>query len=243
MKSLLLIITFFTRIPVSYPYDYDEKDFIKGIKLLPIVGLIVGLFLYAPTLLESYIHRPILILGVWSIYLFITGGLHIDGLADTVDGIFSYRKREEMLNIMKDSRVGTFGVISIFWILLINLFLTYYLDNIILIFVPIVGRICALLSASISTYARKEGGMGAAFINNCGIKEVLIGIIFTFICGFIFDTNFIIIPLGLTLGAVIIITKNIEKKLGGTTGDTIGAVIEISQSLFMFFYYLFITQI
>ncbi len=242
MKSLKLMITFFTRIPISYKYKYDEKDFIKGIKLLPIVGLIVGLFLYAPTLLESYIHRPILILGVWSIYLFITGGLHIDGLADTVDGIFSYRKKEEMLNIMKDSRVGTFGAIIIFWLLLINLFLTYYLENVILIFVPIVGRICALLSASISTYARKEGGMGAAFIKNCGIKEVLLGIIFTFICGFIFDITFIIIPLGLTLAAVILITKNIEKKLGGTTGDTIGAVVEISQSLFMFFYYLFIIK-
>lgn len=243
MKSLLLMITFFTRIPVSYKYDYDEKDFIKGIKLLPIIGLIIGIFLYVPILLEDYIHRPVLILIVWSLYLYLTGGLHIDGLTDTVDGIFSYRKREEMLEIMKDSRVGTFGVISILWLFILNISLSYYIENIFLLLVPIVGRASALLSASVSSYARKEGGMGAPFIDNCTIKEALIGVIFSLIFGFIINSALIFIPLSLTFIIIILMTKSIEKKLGGTTGDTIGAFIEVSQTLFMFFCYLFLTKL
>jgi len=241
MKSLLLMITFFTRLPVAYPYDYDERDFVKGVKLLPIIGVIIGVFLYGSTVLEDYIHRPILIVFIWTIYLFITGGLHIDGLADSFDGIFSYRKREEMLNIMKDSRIGVFGVIGILWLLLLNLSLSYYIENIFLIIVPIVGRSSALLAASISQYAREEGGMGASFINSCGIKEGLLGIMFSLGIGFVIGGVSLVGTLFATFTTVIILTKNIGKKLGGMTGDTIGAVIEISQTLFMFFCYLFIT--
>lgn len=240
MKILRLMITFFTRIPVSYPYDYDEKDFIKGIKLLPIIGLIIGILLYAPTLLEGYIHRPILILFIWTIYLFVTGGLHIDGLADTFDGIFSYRKREEMLKIMKDSRIGAFGVLSIIWLLILNLSLSYYIENKFLIIVPIVGRASALLAASISKYAREEGGMGGGFVNNCGVKEGLIGIISSFAIGLIISNTLMALPIFLTFIIVIILTKYMGSRLGGMTGDTIGAIIEISQTMFMFFCYLMI---
>ncbi len=237
MKSLLLMITFFTRLLVSYPYDYDEKDFIKGIKMLPIIGLIIGIFLYIPTILENYIHRPILIVFIWTIYLCVTGGLHIDGLADTFDGIFSYRNREEMLNIMKDSRIGTFGVIGIIWLILLNISLSYYIDNIFFLMVPIVGRSSASLAASISTYARKEGGMGGAFIENSGIKEGLLSIVFSFVVGLIISDISIIVPLLATFISVILLTKSISKKLGGMTGDTIGAIIEISQILFMLYIY------
>lgn len=194
--------------------------------------------MYAPTLIEGYIHRPILIVFIWAIYLIITGGLHIDGLADTFDGIFSYRSKEDMLKIMKDSRIGAFGVIGILWLLLFNLSLSFYIPNTFLILAPIVGRSSALFSASISSYARKEGGMGGAFIENCGIKEGLIGIVFSLIAGFIIGQLYIAIALLATFIMVIILTKNISKKLGGMTGDTIGAVIEISQTLFMLFSYI-----
>lgn len=238
MKSFLLMITFFTRIPVSYPYDYREEDFVKGIKLLPLVGLILGVLLYMPTLLEGYIHRPILMILIWTLYLFLTGGLHLDGLADTFDGIFSYRSREEMLEIMKDSRIGTFGVISILWLLVLNLCLSYYIDNRFLLILPIVGRSSALFAASISQYARPEGGMGGAFIENCGTKEGFVGIIGSLIVGFLWYGGSIAIPLIGVFATVVLLTRGMEKKLGGMTGDTIGAVIEISQVAFMFYCYI-----
>lgn len=238
MKSFLLMITFFTRLPVHYPYDYDEQDFIKGIKFLPIIGGIIGLFLFLPTLFEPHIHRPILIIFIWTIYLFITGGLHIDGLADTFDGIFSYRKKEEMLIIMKDSRIGAFGVIGILWLFIFNIVLSYYTQNKLIFLIPIVGRASGLISASMSTYARDDGGMGEGFINNCGKRELTLALVFSSVVTFFIGGVFAIIPLFLTFGAVVLLTESIKKKLSGMTGDTIGAVIEISQSIFMLFCYL-----
>lgn len=237
MKSLLLMMTFFTRIPVTYPYDYDEKDFIKGVKFLPVIGLLIGILMYLPTLLAPYIHRPIIIVSIWALYFLLTGGLHIDGLADTFDGIFSYRSKEEMLRIMKDSRIGAFGVLGIVWLLILNLTLAYYTENMLLLLVPVVGRASAVFAASRSIYARSEG-MGGAFIESCGTKEGVISIAFSLLLGSMVSIKGAIIPMGITFLGVAMLTKKISKILGGMTGDTIGATIEISQTLFMLSAYL-----
>ena len=79
MKSILLMITFFTRIPVTYNYEYNEEDFIRGIKFLPLIGLIVGAIMYVPVFFQYVIHGPIIALLTWVIYIGITGGFYIDG--------------------------------------------------------------------------------------------------------------------------------------------------------------------
>ncbi|MGF7057488.1 adenosylcobinamide-GDP ribazoletransferase [Brassicibacter mesophilus] len=238
MKNLLLMMTFFTRLPVRYNYEYDEKDLIKGIKLFPIIGLIIGVLIYAPTLLSSYVHKPILVIAVWIIYIWLTGGLHIDGLADTFDGVFSNRDRDRMLEIMKDSRIGTFGVLGIIILIISNIGLSYYIDYKVFILVPIIGRSSALLSASISEYARKEGGMGTAFIENCGVKEAGIAITFSFIMASAILAVNALLSILITYIIVIMLTNYIKGKLGGMTGDTMGFIIELSQTFFILFVYL-----
>lgn len=238
MKSLLLMITFFTRIPIKYNYEYDEKDLIKGIKLFPIIGLIIGLAIYLPVLLRNIIHTPVIVLLSWIMYIWITGGLHIDGLADTFDGVFSNRDRERILEIMRDSRMGTFGVLGMLLIVIWNLVFTYYIDLKLLIIVPIVGRCAAILSAAGSKYAREGQGMGKAFIENCGKKEVIVSTIFVIILSIIIGYPVSTIALLPTFAAVMLIKKYINNKIGGNTGDTIGFFIEISQSVFILFAYL-----
>lgn len=238
MKSLLLMITFFTRLPVRYNYEYDDKDLIKGIKLFPVIGLIIGILIYIPTLLSSYIHKPILVIAIWIIYIWITGGLHIDGLADTFDGVFSNRDRNRMLEIMKDSRIGTFGVLGIIILIIVNIVLSNYVDYRVFILVPIIGRSSALLSASISEYARREGGMGAAFIENCDVKEAAIGITFSFIVASAILAVNTLLSILITYIIVIMLTNYIKGKLGGMTGDTMGFIIELSQTFFILFAYL-----
>ncbi len=238
MKSLLLMITFFTRLPVKYNYEYDEKDLIKGIKLFPIIGLIIGMLVFIPTLLSSYIDKPVLVIIVWITYIWLTGGLHIDGLADTFDGVFSNRDRDRMLEIMKDSRIGTFGVLVIIILIISNLVLSYYIDYKLFILIPIVGRSSALLSASISKYARKEGGMGTGFIENCGVKESALAIVFTVITAYALVSINTLLALLVTYIVVVLLTNYIKGKLGGMTGDTMGAVIELSQTFFILIVYL-----
>ncbi|WP_279230389.1 adenosylcobinamide-GDP ribazoletransferase [Thermohalobacter berrensis] len=227
------MLTFMTRLPIKYPYKFKEDDFVKGILYLPIVGLVIGLILWLPTFLYVYFDRFFISVLVWLVYLWVTGGLHIDGLADSFDGLFSNRNRERILEIMKDSRIGTFGVLSIFFVLIFNITLTYYLDFKVLLLVPIIGRAMALFSCSLSNYAR-EDGMGESFIKNCGTKEAIFGVIFSLI------TSIIVLGyvkgLATTLIVLVIIyllTKNIKGKIGGMTGDTVGFVIELSQTFFL----------
>ncbi len=238
MKSLLLMIVFFTRIPIKYKYEYREEDLRKGIDYFPLIGVLIGIIIWLPTLMKDFLDKPIIILISWLLYIWVTGGLHIDGLADTFDGIFSNRDKDRMLEIMKDSRIGTFGVLGIIFVILSNLAISSYLDYRVLILVPIVGRTAALVSASISSYARSNSGMGTTFIDNCKLNEALIGIIFTFIVSTIIFTYKVAIVTVVTFFFILMITKYIKDKIGGMTGDTIGFVIEISQTIFIFLVYL-----
>lgn len=237
MKSLLLMITFFTRIPIRYNYEYNEKDFIKGIKFLPIIGLIIGAAMYIPVLLIGFIHPPVISLLSWIIYIWITGGLHIDGLADTVDGIFSNRDREKTLEIMKDSRIGAFGVLGMLLLIIWNLVFTSYIDIRTIIIVPIVGRSAAILSGSISKYAREAPGMGKGFIENCRGREIISAMIFSSISVILLFKLQGLIILAILYLVILMVTNNINKKIGGMTGDTIGFVVELSQGIFIFLAY------
>ena len=243
MKSLLLMIVFITRIPIKYPYEYKDEDFIKGVKLIPVIGLIVGLAIFIPTLFRDYLDKPIIIILVWFTYIWITGGLHIDGLTDTFDGIFSNRDKERILEIMKDSRIGTFGVIGLLFILLSNITLSYYIDYKILILVPVVGRTSSIIACSLSKYARSEMGMGTIIVENCKKKEVIFAVTFTLLVFIILKLKLLmIIPILFTQILVVLLTKYIKGKIGGMTGDTIGFTIEVSQTIYLFFTY-FISKV
>lgn len=237
MKSLLLMITFFTRIPIRYNYEYDEKDLIKGIKFFPIIGLIIGFAMYIPVFFKNVLHGPVISLLSWVIYLWITGGLHVDGLADTFDGIFSNRSREKILEIMKDSRIGTFGVIGILFLTIWNLIFTSYIDMKLIIIVPVVGRSAAILAASISKYAREGHGMGKAFIENCGVKERIYAVAFSYILLALLLKLQGLVILSITYLAIFMVTKSINKKIGGMTGDTMGFTVELAQGTFIFIAY------
>ena len=236
MKSFLLMLTFLTRIPIKYPYEYKKEDLSRGISLLPLIGLIIGMILWGVAILTSRLDNMVTSLLVWSIYIWITGGLHIDGLADTVDGVFSNRDQERMLEIMKDSRIGTFGVISILMMLAFNIVLTNYIDYKLLVLVPVIGRSCALLISSVSKYARDEG-MGKEFIESCGRKERIMSYIYPIIIGSIIDYK-LIIPIVITMIVALYLVKHINNKIGGITGDVIGFTIEITQTIFIFVAYI-----
>ena len=101
MKSFILMLSFFTRLPVPY-VEYEEKLYIKGIKTIPFVGIVLGLILYVVSFVNLWFDPEVTAVVLLMTYIFMTGGLHLDGLADTCDGVFSGRERERMLEIMKE---------------------------------------------------------------------------------------------------------------------------------------------
>lgn len=239
MKSLLLMITFLTRLPVRYPFEFKERDFIKGIYYIPIVGLIIGGILWLVAQLYVYIDRPVLSIMLWIIYIWITGGLHIDGLADTVDGVFSNRSRERALEIMKDSRIGAFGVLVIMMVYMLNIIVSIYLPIIVFLFIPVVGRASAIIGCTFGHYARKDTGMGKGIVENCNIKEFIYVLFLTLTLAVIFKVElYIVLSILLSFVFIYLISRYIKAKLGGFTGDTIGFTVEISQSIFILLSYL-----
>lgn len=236
MEGFILLLSFFTRIPVPY-VEYTEEKYKKGIKYLPIVGLIIGIILFIFTFLEKFIHRPVLSLMIWIIYIWITGAIHLDGFSDTIDGIFSNRDKEKMLEIMKDSRIGAFGVIGIIILLISNITLTSYIGLKYILLVPIVSRTLAIFSASISDYAR-ESGMGKIFMDHVNTKESSLAFAFLAIITVVFFGVKTIVPIVICILVSLYLTRYITKKIGGMTGDTIGFIIEITQIIFLFSIYI-----
>lgn len=113
MKSFMAMLGFFTRIPVHINFEAGEDIFIKGIKHLFLIALIIGVPVGLVFMTGRWTGQYIAAFLSLMLYLFLSGGLHIDGLADTVDAFGSNADKQRMLEIMKDSRIGTFGVLSI----------------------------------------------------------------------------------------------------------------------------------
>lgn len=234
MKNFVLLLQFFTRIPIKKNYQYDNESYGKNTYLLPLVGLIIGLFIYFSDFLLKYLVLPKEIHGLLLIFLWIilTGALHLDGLADTVDGIFSYRPKEKILEIMRDPHIGTNGVISLILIIIFKFYL-YTNSDISIIFLSfIVGRLTIIMSASFGNYARNKG-MALAIIEYNNRFSFIKSLIITLIIFSFWRKNMFF--LFLTLGLSFFIHKKVIKKIGGITGDTLGFLCEISEVIFIFF--------
>jgi len=165
LKRILLMVGFLTRIPVPFKIDGTEEDYGKGLVFAPVVGLLIGGIL---TILFYILKRffPPGVTGILLIaaYIMLTGGLHLDGLGDTFDGIFSNRSREKMLEIMRDSRIGTNAVLAVICVVILNYALLSSiplsgLPKALLLF-PVAGRIGSLVGAGSTVYAREGEGLG-----------------------------------------------------------------------------------
>lgn len=241
LKRFVIMIQFFTSIPIPINMDCDEKDYGKGLIFAPLVGLILGCILFfvyivLSLFLPTTIIAALLIIG----YIILTGGLHLDGLGDTFDGLFSNRPKDRILEIMRDSRVGTNAVLALISIILLDYVLLTELNIVaeVLLLFPIAGRIGSLMGAGISVYARKNEGLGKSFIDHCGKKEMLFGgIISLVIFGLVLGLKGALISFALMITACLI-TKIFTVKIGGATGDILGAVCELNQTVFLMLMYI-----
>jgi len=236
MRKLLIAISFFTRIPIKIN-NVTSEEFYDSMILIPIVGLFIGLILYGVSVLVSLIHFiGLQALLMIIIYIWLTGGLHLDGFADTTDALFSARDREKMMEIMKDSRLGAFGAIG-----LILLIMTYWMSftvvlpeySMVLLIMPVFGRVAAIMSTCFSTYAPGGGGLGKRFVEMTKLHHFIIYslsvlVYATVILGY---AGFVAVVLSFIPGLLLML--NLQKKIGGMTGDTIGMTIELNQVFFL----------
>ena len=232
IKQLIILIQFMTRIPVFVNVEYDEEKLGKSIKYFPLVGAIIGIFLYGINILAGKItvNRQIAAIIIIIAEIFITGLIHIDGLADTADGLFSYAEKEKILEIMKDSRVGTNGAVALILYFMTKVILLSEIRPEYIILYPVISRLSTSINAGLGEYARKNG-MSNGIIAKNGKKEAVISIIITMILSFIILKAKGLIILIFAILFILLLMKGVKRKIGGITGDTMGASLELTSIL------------
>lgn len=230
MRIFILMMQLFTRIPIEMELPIDKEDFYKGIKYFPLVGLVIGcLDALCYLVMIQLCPKNIAILLVCLFNILMTGAFHLDGLADTCDGIFSARPKEKILEIMKDSRIGTNGTIAIFFDLTFKIVFLLQTDASMilqsLIVAPVIGKTGMVILSHTCQPARK-GGLGELFIGKTSNKDLLIGIgICVIVTGSLLFYRAVAV-LGINLAAIAVYRKYIVRKMDGMTGDTLGAANE-----------------
>lgn len=227
-----LALTFLTKIPWPGTMQAEPQDLARAMFWFPWVGAILGLvYLGAWTGFNALLPAPASAALLVCLTVLLTGGLHLDGLADTFDGLGGGQNPEERLRIMKDSRVGAFGVMSLVLVLLAKfaLFMAAGQKGVqadFLLF-PIVSRWGMVYLAYLSRYARPEGGLGEAMTNKITRRTAVGATLSTLVLVLlIFRFKGLVVLVGAEV-VVWLLVRFFNRKLGGITGDVLGAVNEL----------------
>ena len=198
----------------------------------PLVGLILGGMLWVSwKVLTEIFPPPVVDLILIALLVVLSGGMHLDGLADTIDGLWGGKDREQALKIMRDSHIGAFGVIALVLVLMAKyLALTHLphgLKGQVLVAMPVLGRWAMVAMSYFSGYARSGPGLARPFIEHLTWRELAVSTFTTVLI--------MLLTLG-SSGLVIFAIAGLvsfsclwyfRKKLGGVTGDCLGAVGEL----------------
>ncbi len=227
---------FLTVFPLGSKLDFTAERLGRSMGLFPAVGLTLGLLLVVCNwLLTPLLPRAVVDCLLMLLLILATGALHLDGVADLLDGLAGSRDREGSLRIMKDSRVGAIGAVGLVMVLLLKFLSLYHLPlvhkNAALLLMPAAGRWCQVFLASCSSYIRSEGGTGAAFVDNVGQPELLRASLTLLLAALVLFTFKGLIFIGLLLLLAALLRHYFERRLGGVTGDVLGASTEITEVL------------
>ena len=249
MKLLLLAIGFLTVLPVRVK-EATMRDVGSAAMWFPIVGFFMGLTLGAVHLILLQFFAPLLAAALTVVlWITFTGGLHLDGLADCCDGLFVSASPERRLEIMRDPRVGSFGVIGLVLMIalkiiainsiitsqtsapIFGIFNTYFPIGV-FVLATTISRWVILLVA-LQPQARANG-MGAEFARGITRRTIIIAaivpILFVVAC---FISWQMIIPIVAAHAIAFIAIRIARVRLGGVTGDVMGLTVEVSEVIIL----------
>lgn len=227
-------LMFYTRIPVPKSVIYSETALSKAFRYFPLIGIIVGAAGAGCLILANMVMPYSLsVLLAISVMVLLTGGIHEDGIADFFDGFGGGRSKESILRIMRDSHIGTYGVVTL--ILLIAFKYTALTAipieraPLVLICAHTISRVFPILMVRISSYARGDESKSQHTRQGIDTKTLVIAILFGVIplsfMGYIFTAIYI------TVSAIILMLLRLylHRKIGGFTGDTLGALQQFTE--------------
>ncbi len=234
LRRFGLALQFLTRVPVRISGTVTEADLAASMSLHPLVGASLGLALAGIGMGIHVVLPPaVAVLWVLAASIFLTGNLHLDGIMDTADGVYGAYEPERRLEIMKDSRVGAHGVAAAILVLGMK-------GSLLLQLAPIdwwaalpvalaFGRCSLVFGACRFDYARPAGGLGQTYMEQVSGAHLLIATLGALLVGWAFAPSLAHV-VAVTLGALVtaqLAGWYVARKIGGMTGDTLGALNEI----------------
>ncbi|CNK65555.1 adenosylcobinamide-GDP ribazoletransferase [Yersinia proxima] len=242
LRLFLATLQFMTRIPVPerWTQGLALDNYERGIIGFPFIGLIVGVIGGVVfTLLAPWCGVPLAALGYVLALALVTGAFHLDGLADTCDGVFSARKREQMLEIMRDSRLGTNGGLALIFIVVAKVLVVSELALrdapmlLMLTAASVAGRTVIVLLMYRQRYAREGNGLGNIYIGKVTGKQTLATLAGGAILTLLLGQGAALLALVMSMVVVALLATYLRRRLGGQTGDTLGAAAEVGELVFL----------
>jgi len=228
LRGFLLAVKFLTRLPSPEVADFHASDLPRSAVWFPAVGALIGLILLLAQSIAGMLGPSVGALAVLIAWVWVTGALHIDGLADVADAMgAAHRDPERFLSVLRDPHIGTFGVIAVVLVLLTKLILLLELSKTAPVWPLILVPAWARLGVLVVSFAVPPLAAGSGERFRWEISQRMIA-----------GNGILLVAASLYLApallfAVLIIFGVVlywQRKLGGVTGDCLGASIEVIET-------------
>ncbi len=237
MTPFWIALQFLTVLPIELKAIPTAQQNGRAILFYPLVGLVIGGTLFIMSCLLAKL--PVLLLAaiIMTLWIWLTGGLHLDGLADTADAwVGGFGDRLRTLQIMKDPSCGPIGVLSLLIICLLKFVLIYVLieqhQTLFLVFVPALGRVVPSILFLTTPYVR-EKGLGRSLTEHLPkmTSWIIAGLVL--LLALYWEWQGLIATIAFLI-SLVYLRHLFIKRIGGITGDTVGAAIELSETVLLF---------
>jgi len=229
MRNLISALQFITILPLGKARSFDPP---KMVPYFPLVGILLGLLVAGfDAIIVRFWAPPVVALLDIILLAVLTGAFHIDGLGDTADGLLGPRSRDKALEIMKDSRIGTMGLVAILFGLAIKWGGIAGLDynrSILLIIVPAYARAGILLGMRYLPYGRPDGTGKPFFHERLSWRHLgglLLPVGLSLLLGL--KALWLFLAFAIIIGSILFFYK---KRMGCITGDMLGAMTELTEA-------------
>ena len=236
LETFLGAVRFFTRLPVPGTLGQDAPALAKAMRYFPAVGLIVGALAGLAFAVTTFFWpKTLAVLAAMATAILVTGALHEDGWSDTVDGFGGGRDRDKVLAIMRDSNIGSFGAVGLGMLLLVRFFALIEVD---MLLVPValiaghaVSRLCSTGVFHVLDYARADG-KAKPFTDKLGKNDLIYAAVTALLPVLLLSPLQSIPGLLFAGGATFWLWRLFKRRIGGYTGDCLGAVQQLAEVAF-----------
>ncbi|MBJ9975557.1 adenosylcobinamide-GDP ribazoletransferase [Pseudomonas sp. S75] len=234
MLPFWIALQFLSSLPVSLPGMPEPRLLGRSLLYYPAVGALFGALLWAASAMLHGAPAPLQAALLLCLWVLLSGALHLDGLADSADAwLGGFGDRERTLQIMKDPRSGPIAVVTLVLVLLLKFCALWVLlerdAGAWLMLAPVLGR-AALLGLFLCTPYVRAGGLGAALAKHLPKTQGGWTLLATVAACVLFGGVTAALIVLLALGVFAALRRQMCRRLGGTTGDTAGALLELLES-------------